>query len=119
MVNPRLGGFVYILRLCRPFELGKSGSFFCYPSPLWFLQPEVTIIYLPGRGTLGFVVWSGADTAHFLGILPIVWVPLPPFFATPPLRDSTLPTHLDGYVVFKSLVVRLHTDRFSDGSRSY
>ena len=35
-------------------------SFFCCPNPHWFLQPEVMGIYLPGTGTLGYVVWPGA-----------------------------------------------------------
>ena len=39
-----------------------SYSFFCHPKPHWFLQPELMGTYLPGSGTLAWVVWCGAGS---------------------------------------------------------
>ena len=61
VLNPRVCGFAYILRLCWPFKWWIFGSFFCHPNLCWFLQPirnwEVPGIYLPSTGTLGCAVW--------------------------------------------------------------
>ena len=43
----------------------ESFSFFGHPNPHWFLQPEVMGTYLPGSGTLGWVVWCGAGNPSF------------------------------------------------------
>ena len=70
VLNPRVGGFVYILRLFGPFKhsFWKSSSFFHLPNPHCFIQPEVTAIYLLGTGTLGCVVWSEVGVTHSQGI---------------------------------------------------
>ena len=63
---PWVGGIAYVLGPCGPFLNGLSretGSFFCHPSPHWFLQPEVMRLYFPGTGTLTCLVWSGAGIA--------------------------------------------------------
>ena len=106
-MNPRVGGFVNVLRLCWPFKWQKSGSFFCHPNLCWFLQPEVTGIYLPSAGTLGCAVWPGAGNAHFQGILPLHPITTPafptPHFLSTPFCDSVPPTQLDECIFFKSL----------------
>ena len=38
----------------------RGCSFFHHPNSHWFSQPEVMGTYLPGAGTLGWVVWTGA-----------------------------------------------------------
>ena len=68
--------------------------------------------YLPGAGTLGREVWSGAGIAQCRGILPDFYPPYvnvgpPVLLPLTPRHVSTLPTHLDEHGFFKSLVVGL------------
>ena len=92
----------------------KSGKLFCHPNPHWFLQPEVTGIYLPGTRTLGW------DPFAPKVLLPMfihhTWIwdrPCPfhhqhlsaPHGVSSPV--SAPPTCLDECGFFKSLVVRL------------
>ena len=53
----------------------ESWSFFHYPNPHWFLQPEVIGIYFPGSRTLGWVVWCGAWMPHSPDIIPNFYPP--------------------------------------------
>ena len=81
-------------------------------------------LYLPGAGTLGCVVWTGARIACSHGNPPDFYPPYVkvglldpqlapvPLYTTlhplpPQLWDSGTPTHLDEYGFFKFLVVRL------------
>ena len=85
-----------------------SCSFFCCPTPHWFLQAEVTGTYLPGIGTLGWVVWSGTGTACSHGIPPYfypphvnVGPPVPPPLCTSPCFSKPLylhPSYLSGWM---------------------
>ena len=93
-------------------------SFFHHSNLRWFLEPEVMGTYLPGIGTLGWVVWSGAGISHSWGILSNfypthvdVGLLLLCLHATSPrlsmlLCISSLPICLDECGFFKSLVVR-------------
>ena len=53
----------------------ESCLFFCRPNPHWFLQPEVMGTYLPGTGTVGWVVWCGAGIPCSPGIPPDFYPP--------------------------------------------
>ena len=48
----------------------ESCQFFFHPNPHWFLQPEVMGTYLPGTGTMCWVVWCGAGIPHSQDIPP-------------------------------------------------
>ena len=101
-------------------DLWQSHSFFCHPKTHWFLQLEVMGTYLPGTGTLSWVVWCGAGIPHLWGLPPNFY---PPHMGMGPqtqclhifmslhlstcLHISTPPTHLDEYDFFNSLVVGL------------
>ena len=69
---PRVSGFVWVLGPCSHFKwtLLRNCKFLPYPNHHWFLQPEVVRLYLPGPGTLGCTVWSGAGIAGSPGIPP-------------------------------------------------
>ena len=101
VVNSKVGGFAYVLSLCRPFKQSLLKIQWFFPPPLLPLvfQPEVMGIYLPGVGTLGCAVLPGARTAHSQAIpckfyLPQVNVgpsippPSPSLHATPCLCAS-------------------------------
>ena len=97
-------------------------NFFHCLNPHWFLQPEVTGTYLPGTGTLGWVVWSGAGVPRSWGMPPIFYPPhidvgLPITVSaslcaipclSPHLSTSLplLPFKMNVASFFKSLVVR-------------
>ena len=53
----------------------ESCSFFYCPTHHWFLQPEVMGTCLPGGGTWGWVVWSGARITGCWGIPPDFYLP--------------------------------------------
>ena len=95
----------------------ESNSFLCHPNPHWFLQPEVMGTYLPGTGTLGWMIWSGAGITHSQGILSNFY-PLHMHMGPPILHlcVSTPPTHLDECDFFNSLVVGLPYSLISDDS---
>ena len=69
---PRVGGYMYILGPCWPFKQTLMGNwqFIPPPQPHWFLQPEVVRLYLPGAGTLGCLVWTGAKITNSQDIPP-------------------------------------------------
>ena len=87
----------------------------------WFLQTEVTRIYLSDTVTLYCAVWPGAGIAHSQGTPPNFYpphmyvrprvLPLPPLCTSLPisthLHISAPPTHQDECGFFKSLVVGL------------
>ena len=120
VLNPKVGGFVYILGLWLSWG---TGSFFCHPSSHWFFQPEVRRLYFPGIGNLGCVIWPGAGITHSPGVPPSIYLPLVGLPSSPAATAaaSSLPyqilsalgpwlhpsTHLDEYFFFKSLVVGL------------
>ena len=45
------------------WEAWESHSFFCQPTPHWFLQPEVVVTYLPG--TWPWAGWSSVAVGSF------------------------------------------------------
>ena len=131
VLNPRVGGFAYILGPCGSFKwtLLRDQWFLPVPQSPLGLQPEVMRLYFLGTGTLGCAVYPGAGIAHSPDVpsnfyLPHVNVglsvplaaataasfPLPHHchsVSSPPwLPISAPPTHLDEYFFFKSLVVR-------------
>ena len=67
VAESRGGGSVWVL---SPSPLRRC-SFFHHPNPDWFLQPEVVATYLPGAGTLGWVVRTAARIPCSQGIPPI------------------------------------------------
>ena len=74
------------------------------------MQPEVMGTYLPGAGTLGWVVWPGSGIARSLGVPPNfyplhmnVGLPVPHLSRALPL----LPVWMSECDFFKSLVVIL------------
>ena len=90
------------------------------PTPTGFLQPGVMGIYLPGTGTLGWVVWCGAgiprsqDITLFYNHCTWVWDQL-----VQRLRVSASPPLLPVQMNVVSLIPSLsdsHTARFSDSS---
>ena len=110
LLDPRMGGFLYILKPCWPFKWQKSGSFFHHPNPYWFLQPEVMGIYLPSAGTLGSVVWPRAGITHSQRhpshLFHCCHLCLSAVHdLSTPLSNSAPPTSLDESVFFKTLVV--------------
>ena len=72
VVNPRVGGFAYVLRLCGPFKqsLLKIWQLLQPPQALWFLDLGVMGIYLPGTGTLCWAVWAGSGITYAQGFPP-------------------------------------------------
>ena len=80
----------------------ESWSFIFHPNLHWFLQTVVMRTYLPGTGTLGWVVWYGPGIPHSL-------VSFPSFIhhTSPHLCISISPTHLNECEFFNSLVVGL------------
>ena len=108
VVNPRVGGFVYILWPCWPFKQWKASSFSHCSNLHWFLQSEVMGIYLPSAGTLGCVAWGWGHSLWRYPFHPFCHCHLSTSYCLSAcLRDSTPPTCLDECVFFKSLVVRL------------
>ena len=91
--NPRGGGFCMSPKsISSPL---RGHSFFHHPNPHWFLQPEVMGTFLPGTGTLGWVVWTGAGLPPSQGIPPDFYpphveLPIPIYapLASPPLCPS-------------------------------
>ena len=97
VIKPRVGGFAYVLSPYRPFKWQISCSFFLCPHSHWFLQREVTGIYLPGARTLGCVIWPGTGIARLPDIPPNFYPPqgqsvtlLPPLLLSPRLYLSYL-----------------------------
>ena len=92
----------------------ESCSFFCHPNPHWFSQPEVLGTYLPGTGTLSWVVWCGAGIPHFQYIHPDFY----PQNTMPVLclNISAPATCLDECDFCNSLVSDFHTAQLSDDS---
>ena len=125
VLNPRMGGFVYILRPCI-----RDWQFLPPPqSPLVFTARSYAAL-LPGSGTLGCTVWPRAVMACSPDVPPSFYLPHmnmgpPVLLATTAAASlllphsilsalaphlhliSTLPPHLDEYFFFKSWVVRL------------
>ena len=89
----------------------ESPSFFCCPSTRWFLRTEGMETYLHGTGTLGWVVWCGADIppleVSLLIFIHHMWVWDHLFLISESPCISVPPTHLDECDFFNSLVVRL------------
>ena len=123
VVNPGVGAFGYGLKLCWPFKQQKPGSFFCLPNSCWFLQPEVTGIYLHGDGTLGSVVWLGLGSFSPKVSLPSILRPAAAF----PHHAASLPISatlrlLPVWMNVSSLnpwLSDFHAALFSDISRYY
>ena len=121
LVNPRVGGFVYLLRQCGPFKqsLLKIWQFLLPPQHHWFLWHKIMGIHLPHAGTLGCAVWHGAGITCSSGVPRCLYPPhlnvgppiLLPLHTSPCLstsfRVSAPPTHLHERGFFKFLVVRL------------
>ena len=100
----------------RPFKRRdlRILQFLLPPNSHWFLQRGVMGTYLPGTGALGWVVWCGAGpltpkTPLFYIHHMWVWDQLVPSFCV-----STLLFFLH---IWNSLVVDIHTARFSNGSK--
>ena len=101
----------------------RGHSFFCCPNLHWFLQPKAMGTYLLGAGTLGWVVWTGAEVSpsevslllfSTIGGYGTSWSCLYtslPNSASPclsmPLCISAPPTGLYECGFFKTLVIRL------------
>ena len=86
-------------------------SFFYSPNPHWFLQPEVMGTYLPGTGTLGWVVWCRSGIPHSQRIPPNFYPPHVDMGLPVPclcvFMSAPLLANLDEYDFFNSLVVEL------------
>ena len=138
VLNPRVGGVVYVLRPCGSFKWSflKIQCCFCRPNPHWFLQPEVTEIYLPGAGALCCAVWLGAGIACSQGIPSSfytshvnVGLPVPVPLLLPPLLTTacllTVSASLRLLPVWMNVaplnywLSDFHTVQFSDGSGCY
>ena len=103
--------------MCGFFKVNCLGlqRFLILIQSCWFLQPEVMGTYLSGTGTLDCGSWCGAGTPCSQDI--------PPEFlsttrgcGTSLFHVSTLPTSMDGYGFFNSVVVRLSFNTISDRS---
>ena len=131
VLSPRVGGFGYVLRLCGPFKQSflKVPQFFCHPNPHWFLQPEVTGIYLPSVGT-GLGLGSLAPKVSLLIFTHHTWMwhcpcPICSHLSVPHLISSPLP-HLRpllrvwmNVASLNPWLLNLHTVWFSDSSGCY
>ena len=71
----------------------RGCSFFYYPNPHWFLQPEVMGTYLPGSGALDCTVWPGAGIACSQGIFPDLYPPHVNMELPLPVLSLPLPVH--------------------------
>ena len=92
-----------------------SRSFFHWLNPLWFLQPEFMVTYLPGTGTLGWGSWCGAGTPCSQDIPPKS-LSTTHICGTSLFCISACLISLDGCGFFNSVVVRLPFNSISDGS---
>ena len=85
-------------------------QFLLPPQPPWFLQPEVMDTYLPGTGTLGWVVWCGSGITCSRDIslfyIQYMWA-WDHQFVSSCLHPSIPLTQLDDCDFFNSCVVRL------------
>ena len=114
VLNPRVGGFAYILGWYGPFKwtLLRDWQFLLLPQPPLVCKPEVMMLYFPGTGTLGYTVWPRAGMACSPGVPPGFYPPqvnmgppilpatataalplLPYYILSAPVPISAPPTH--------------------------
>ena len=75
LVKPKVGGFAYILSLCRPFKWQKSGSFFHHPGPPLVFTARGNEDLSSRCWRPGLCVWPGAGIALSQGIPPDFYPP--------------------------------------------